>query len=91
MPEKSFSPRCTRCDSDAVIPEAFLGVKDLSSPAKLLVGVYTKPDALVMKGPVRSQVRVRVCGDCGLIETEAEEPRKLWDAYVERLSREFGT
>ena len=90
MPETTLTPRCTRCGSDALVPDAFLRVADYVSDVKLEAGVFTKPDALMMKGPVRTSVRVSVCGDCGFIEAEASEPRKLWDAYVDRLSRELG-
>lgn len=92
MPETdpALTPRCPNCGSDAVIPNAFLRVKDTISEARLQVGVYRKPEALVMKGPERVEVGVRVCGDCGFVSAFAEEPRKLWEAYVERLSREFG-
>lgn len=90
MPETdpSISPRCTRCGSDAIIPDAFLYAEGYGS-AKLSVGVYKKPDAMVMKGPVRTTLQFRVCGDCGLIEAEADDFRALWAAYVERLAREF--
>ena len=91
MPERLLIPTCVRCGSDAVIPDAFLGAKDLTSALRLQVGVYTKPEALMMKGPVRTDVRVQVCGDCGFIETFASDPRALWEAYVQRLSREFGS
>ena len=91
MPERSLTPACPRCGSDALIPDAFLGAKDLATALRLTVGVYTKPDALVLKGAVTSGVRVEVCGECGHIEAVAEEPGALWDAYVERLSRELGT
>ena len=91
MPERSpeITPVCTRCGSDAMIPEALLRAVDYVSEVKLEAVVNTKPDAIMMKGPVRTGVRVAVCGDCGFIEAEASEPRKLWAAYVERLSREM--
>lgn len=90
MPERSLAPTCTHCGSDSVIPDAFLGAKDVATAVRLTAGVYTKPEALMMKGPVSTEVRVQVCGDCGHIEAFAADPRALWDAYVERLAREFG-
>ena len=91
MPETNaaITPVCTRCGSDAVIPDAFAYVKDVGA-VRPQAGVLTKPEALMMKGPVRTDLRLRVCGDCGLVEVEAADPRALWEAYVERLSREFG-
>ena len=92
MPETSpdLSPRCLKCGSDAVIPDARLIDRSESStrrPAE--VGVETKPDAVLFTGEVRTETRARVCGDCGFVEVYAAEPAKLWDAYVDRLSREF--
>lgn len=91
MPETdpSISPRCPRCDSDALIPDAFFYAEGYGA-AKLSVGVYKKPDAVMMKGPVRTDLKLSVCGDCGHVEAEAGDFRALWAAYVERLSREFG-
>ena len=64
------------------------GDGDLRKPAEL--GVTTKPQALVFKGEVRVPTRAQVCGDCGFVEVYATDPRALWEAYVDRLSREFG-
>ena len=91
MPDTSpeITPTCTRCGSDAIIPDAFAYVKDVGS-VKPPAGVFKKPEAVFMKQPVRTDLRLRVCGDCGLVEVEAEDPHALWEAYVERLSNEFG-
>jgi hypothetical protein len=90
MPETdpSITPLCSRCGSDAMIPDAFVAAEGYGG-VSLNVGVFTKPKAMMMKGPVQSKISVSVCGDCGFIEAEAVEPRKLWDAYVERLAREM--
>ncbi len=90
MAETDLTPVCTRCGSDAVIPDAFLYVKDYTATPKIQVGVFRNPEAIFMKGPERTDLRMRVCGDCGLVEVESSDPRALWDAYVDRLSREFG-
>ncbi|WP_412070515.1 hypothetical protein [Rubrivirga sp. IMCC43871] len=90
MPETdpTITPRCTRCGSDEMIPDAFLYAEGYGA-AKLAVGVNKNPTARVMKGPVRTPLRFKVCGDCGLVEAEAEDPHALWEAHVERLTREF--
>lgn len=91
MPEtdSSVSPRCTRCGSDALIPDAFLYPEGVGA-TKLSIGVHKKPEAMMMKQPVRTELQFRVCGDCGFVEAQAADFRLLWEAYVERLSREFG-
>lgn len=90
MPEThpDVTPRCPRCDGDAMIPDAFVYAEGYGS-ATLSVGIFTKPKAKIMKGPVRTPLRLSVCGDCGHVEIEASEPRVLWEAYVERLAREM--
>ena len=90
MPETTLTPRCTRCGSDAMIPDAFVHAPDMGSAVRLQVGVYRKPDAMVMKSPVRTDLRASVCGDCGFVEVESADPRALWEAYVDRLSRQLG-
>ncbi len=89
MPETTLSPRCTRCGSDALIPDAFVYAEGYGA-GTLSVGVFKKPEAMVMKQPVRTGLQVRVCGDCGFVEAQADDFRLLWQAYVDRLSREFG-
>ncbi|WP_420455262.1 hypothetical protein [Rubrivirga sp.] len=91
MPETdpALSPRCTRCGSDALIPDAFVYAEGYGA-SKLSVGVNKRPEAMMMKQPVRTDLQVRVCGDCGFVEAQADDFRALWEAYVERLSREFG-
>ena len=90
MPETdpSITPTCTNCGSDAVIPDAFL--YESMEEAEVQVGVYRNPDAMLMKRPERTRMRVQVCGDCGFVALFSTDARALWAAYVDRLSREFG-
>ena len=92
MPDSDLTPRCLKCGSDSVVPDVRLidrGHGDDRKPTDL--GVETKPEALLFKGEVRVPTRAQVCGDCGFVEVYAADPRKLWEAYVDRLSREFGS
>lgn len=91
MPERdpSITPRCPSCGSDALVPDAFLTVKDWGSNVALQVGVFRKPEALMMKAPERTGTSLRVCGDCGFVTLFADDPHALWDAHVDRLSRRF--
>ena len=92
MPERSLSPRCLKCDSDAMIPEVrVIDRGDANSTRHTTeLGLATKPDALVFKGEVRSETYAMVCGDCGFIELYADDPAALWDAHVDRSARQFG-
>ena len=82
-------PRCLRCGSDSVIPDARLvdrGDADARKPAE--VGVVTNPAAWVFKGEVRTPTRAQVCGDCGFVEVYATDPDVLWQARLDRVSRD---
>ncbi|MGB3542110.1 hypothetical protein [Rubrivirga sp.] len=92
MPETSseITPRCLKCDSDAMVPGVRLidrGESNARYPAK--VGLVTNPDAILFKGEVRVETEALVCGDCGFVEVYATEPYKIWDAHIDRLSRDL--
>ena len=53
------------------------------------LGLETDPQALFFKDEVRIGTRAQVCGECGFVEVYAADPARLWDAYVDRLSRDL--
>ena len=90
MPERdpSITPVCARCGAEAMIPDAFLNIKQVGA-VQIQVGVHSRPDARVLKGAVKVDARVNVCGECGAVELLAEDPDALWRAHVEGLSRSW--
>lgn len=68
-----------------MIPDAYLVAKDLGT-LKPQVGLHTKPKAMVMKGSVRVDASVQVCGECGAVELVADDPQALWEAHLIRLT-----
>ena len=71
---------CPSCQSDNIIPNAM--IHELESNLKrLMVTVYSKPDALLLKKPVDTWATCAVCGNCGYIMLHVEDPQALWDAY----------
>ncbi|MDT0632721.1 hypothetical protein RQM47_14275 [Rubrivirga sp. S365] len=93
MPETdpAITPTCAHCGSDAVIPDAFLYPKDSGGgTGTLQLGLHRNPSALMLKQTERTDTRVQVCGDCGFVALFSTDARALWDAHVDRLSREFG-
>lgn len=92
MPETdpAITPTCAHCGSDAVIPDVFLYDKEGLGSPKLQVCLHRNPDALMLKQTERTDTRVQVCGDCGHVALFSTDARALWDAHVDRLSREFG-
>lgn len=94
MPETSLDimPRCASCGSDALIPDAFLfdGKSTVNGTTTAFgVGAYAAPDAILRKSPAISRASYRVCGDCGFAMLFADDPRALWDGYLDRLSRDL--
>ncbi|WP_054532997.1 hypothetical protein [Herpetosiphon geysericola] len=71
---------CPICQSNKIIPNAM--IHELESDLKrLMVTVYSKPEALLLKKPVDTWVKCAVCGNCGHIMLHAEDPQALWEAY----------
>ena len=81
------SPRCLRCGSDSVIPDVRpLSLDSDGSHNVQLLGVHKNPDALMMKGEVRSKTTAQVCADCGFVEVAAVDAEVLWQAHLERIA-----
>jgi hypothetical protein len=89
MPERdpAINPVCVRCGSDAMIPDVFVQAKGYGA-VQLQVGLHTRPSAVMLKRAVVSDTTARVCGECGAVELLAENPQKLWEAHMDRLSNE---
>lgn len=45
------------------------------------VAVDANPDALLFKDTRRSDVKAKICGECGYIQFYAKQARYLWRAY----------
>ena len=78
---------CLRCGSDSVIPDVRLldrGHGDDRKPQEL--GVQKNPDALMLKGEVRSKTAAQACADCGFVAVFAVDAEALWQAHLERIA-----
>jgi len=77
---------CAKCHSVKIIPDAMvIDRADYSVEDEFSVAVDEKPDALMFKQRIRSDVSATVCGDCGFTEFFAKEPQKLYSAYQNKL------
>jgi len=81
MPAMSVN-RCSRCDSESVIPDGVLSTRQGTWPGPVDVGFDEDPQALLLKGPVRVPLRVQICGECGHVDLYAESSRRLFEAYL---------
>lgn len=77
---------CAKCHSEKIIPDAMvIDRAHYSAEDEFSVAVDEKPDALMFKQRMRSDVAAIVCGDCGYIEFFAKEPQNLYAAYQNKL------
>ena len=88
MPEHDpdITPACARCGAQAMIPDASIVAKGYGAMTPQ-ISVNRNPEAKILKRPVTVDASVSVCGECGAVELRADEPHKLWEAYMEGLSR----
>ena len=49
---------------------------------RLGVKVIEHPEALVFTGTHSADLRSRVCGECGYVESYIEDPQELYPAYL---------
>lgn len=80
---------CLRCGSDECIPDVRLIEEGDSTRRPTKVGLQRRPDAKLFKGEVFVETTATVCGRCGFVELAAVDPDRLWDAHVERESRDL--
>lgn len=77
---------CAKCHSEKIIPNAtVIDRGDYSIEDEFSVAVDERPDALMFKKRMRSDVIAKVCGDCSYVEFFAKEPQNLYAAYQNKL------
>lgn len=73
---------CCKCGSLDVIPNAeIMGY----GTAKVKAVVSGKPDAFMFKDPLRVDIDVQICGECGHMELKASNPKALFRRYKSSL------
>ncbi|MBC7854738.1 MAG: hypothetical protein IAF94_15005 [Pirellulaceae bacterium] len=76
--------RCTKCDSDRIIPPIKVMDQGDSSDGRLKAYIgCTNPEAWLFKGAVYAQFSATICGECGHTELTAEKPAALYEAYLD--------
>ena len=79
---------CIRCGSSKVVPAARVVERlegGVQSPYGVQVRVDRRPDALLSKQAELSELRARVCGECGTVDFYAVDAYALYSAYLESL------
>jgi ribosomal protein S27AE len=72
---------CPRCQSEKIIPDVQI-IDRAGHVIRLGVKVFEHPEALVFKGTHAADLRARVCGECGYVESYVENPQELYSAYL---------
>jgi len=75
---------CSKCNSDKIVQNASVRCRAESGKTWVL-RIVRRPDALIFKKAIESEVVARVCGECGYTEFYAEEPQALYSAHKESL------
>ena len=79
--EQRHDLRCPRCGSSHVIPEARIVDQGQHSDGNLKVVVYGNPAALVFKDRLYGRLVADICGACGHVELQVENPEELYEHY----------
>jgi len=74
--------KCPKCGYSERL-EGLRVITGAESFRDLRVETYRKPEALVFKGAVSTNLKADVCGVCGYTELYAAEPGTLRDAVKE--------
>lgn len=79
--------KCPECGSEKIIGDVLLvdrGENYTNGPLRAVV--YEKPEALLLKQGVHTDLRAEACGDCGFLQPYLTDPKRLWFAYKNRQS-----
>ncbi len=72
---------CPACQSPNVIPDVEIVDHSHISEFSLSVKVLAEPNAMIFTGRVNSELRARVCGNCGHTTLHAVDHKALWQAH----------
>jgi len=71
--------RCARCGSQRIVPDVGIICPESGKPVSAVF--YERPGALLFKLPHESELRGRVCADCGHVELRISDARGFYREY----------
>lgn len=77
--------KCPRCGSEKILHN--LRIRDRYEAGlgqDLEVEVEGNPEALIFKQAHREALRATVCGECGNVGLSVENPKVLWETYIQQ-------
>lgn len=80
--------KCPDCNSENIIENVRLIETDRNIDRFVKVAVDESPDALFFKERNYSEIIVKVCADCGLIQQYASQPKILLNAYQNQQKKQ---
>lgn len=81
MVARKAASRCSRCESEEMIPDGWVFDMNRDMTGALQAGFIANPKAIVFKGKTYNSVWARLCGSCGFIELFVADPQKLYAEY----------
>lgn len=80
--------QCPKCGSSKIIPEARVVDQGEYSNGHLCVEICGAPDAVIFKDRLRGHLTAIICGECGHVELQVENPHALYEKYRQSLGDE---
>jgi ribosomal protein S27AE len=81
--DMSTTRKCAKCGDSQVIPRVRVVCKVEGSNQDIKLRVDAHPEAMVFKQAERAVLTASICGKCGFTEFFVDEPRSLYEAYLE--------
>lgn len=79
---------CLECGSEKIVPEVKVIDRGHGhSTYNFTVAVDENPDAFIFKQRNYSDVKAKVCADCGFIGFYATDPKLLWQIYQRKQNK----
>ena len=75
---------CAKCGSNKIMNN--LKITDfghMNEKKNLSIHVQTT-DRMFFNKSVKSEIRAKVCGNCGFVELAVNNPQELWAAYLQQ-------
>jgi hypothetical protein len=82
-PSPQSNIQCSYCGSAKIIPHVQIVDQGEYSNGFLQVVIYGSPNALIFKDRLYGKLNARICGGCGHVELQVENPQELYEHFLE--------
>ena len=82
--------QCLQCGSDKIMRNLRIFDRHLGRHDDWIgIEIEAKPDALIFKGTHKEHIRATVCGECGDVRLTVDNPKGLWQTYVQSEQNKY--